>query len=166
MADAGVSGASNASGAIIISTAKVGVAGQYSVGYADATETGTVPSGNVELMYTLTGDSRMTGSVNFMDYRSCRTVTTRPAAIGMQGDWDQNGTVNFLDYSLLQNNYNQSVPAAVTAAKIVNRAGTCAAMMPSPATSLHEEDLLAGPGVVGGGCPGVFAVSGAKGLKV
>lgn len=163
---AGVSGASNASGAIIISTAKVGVAGQYSVGYADATETGTVPSGNVELMYTLTGDSRMTGSVNFMDYSVMQNSYNQTGRDWAQGDWDQNGTVNFLDYSLLQNNYNQSVPAAVTAAKIVNRAGTGAAMMPLPATSLHEEDLLAGPGVVGGGCPGVFAVSGAKGLKV
>jgi len=109
---AGVSGASGAYGSIMSSTANAGKAGKYTVGYADSTEVTSIPSGNVELMYTLSGDANLDGVVNFNDYSTLQNNYDKSGTDWSQGDFNHDGVVNFNDFSMLQNNYDQTVTSA------------------------------------------------------
>jgi len=157
---AGISGVSSASGSIISSTAKAGNPGQYAVGFADATEASIVPSANVEVMYTLTGAARMSGTVNFLDYSILQNNYNQTGRDWAQGDWDDNGAVNFLDYSLMQNNYNQTAAGAVTGTALLSGAAparmssSAATVLPLSTSDMSESDVLAGAGWSGEGIAG------------
>jgi len=101
-----------ADGAIISSTANAGNPGQYTVGYADSTEINSIPTGNVEVMYTLAGDANLDGRVNFNDYSILQNNYDSSGADWSQGDFNHDGIVNFNDYSRLQNNYDQVLKTA------------------------------------------------------
>jgi len=145
---AGVNGASGASGSIISSTANVGNPGQYTVGYADSTELTSIATGNVKVMYTLTGDANLDGMVNFNDFSILQNNYETTGDDWSQGDFNHDGRVNFNDFSLLQNNYDSNVSTtAVFSSALINRTATAPAAdsMAQPISQLYipaAEDLF------------------------
>jgi len=110
-----------ASGAIFSSTVNAGNPGQYTVGYADSTEVGSIPSGNVKVMYTLAGDANLDGTVNFNDFSILQNNYDQSGRDWSQGDFNHDGLVNFNDFSILQNNYDTSIVGSLLSNLSVSR---------------------------------------------
>ncbi len=85
----------------------------YGIGYADGAD-GTVaglPSGEIEIMFTLLGDANLDGIVNSEDF------TPFSANVGKNGSWDQgdfnyDGTVNSEDFTPFSANLGKSASLA------------------------------------------------------
>jgi len=106
-------GSGNASnGAIISSTVNSGTAGKYAVGYADHTEISAIPTGNVEVVYTLAGDANLDGSVDILDYQQMAPHYDEAGAYDWsQGDFNHDGQVDILDYQAMAPNYDTKLTA-------------------------------------------------------
>jgi hypothetical protein len=86
----------------------------YGIGYADSADPGNpanLPSGTVEVMFTLLGDANLDGVVNSEDF------TPFSQHLGQSGSWDQgdfnyDGTVNAEDFTLFSHNVGQSATLA------------------------------------------------------
>ena len=86
----------------------------YGIGYADSADPGNpanLPSGTVEVMFTLLGDANLDGVVNSEDF------TPFSQHLGLSGGWDQgdfnyDGTVNAEDFTLFSHNLGQSATLA------------------------------------------------------
>jgi hypothetical protein len=100
-------GAWNGNG-IISSTAAAGNA-HYGVGYASAGAVSGLYSGQVEIAYTLYGDTNLDGSVNSVDFGTFAAHFGQSVSGGWQlGDFDYNGVVNSNDFGLLAQNFGKS----------------------------------------------------------
>jgi len=112
----GSSHGTNANGAIISSTVNANSAGKYAVGYADHTEISTVPTGNVEVAYTLTGDATLDGSVDILDYQQLAPHYDEAGTYDWsQGDFTHDGHVDILDYQAMAPNYDTKLAAGALA---------------------------------------------------
>jgi hypothetical protein len=86
----------------------------YGIGYADSADPGNpanLPSGTVEVMFTLLGDANLDGVVNSEDF------TPFSQHLGLSGGWDDgdfnyDGTVNAEDFTLFSHNLGQSATLA------------------------------------------------------
>ena len=103
----------------------------YGIGYADSADPGNpanLPSGTVEVMFTLLGDANLDGVVNSEDF------TPFSQHLGQSGSWDQgdfnyDGTVNAEDFTLFSHNVGQS---ATLAGGAVQSDGLSLANVPEP----------------------------------
>jgi hypothetical protein len=90
----------------------------YSVGYADGSDGITsVPSGVIEIMPTLAGDAKLTGTVVFGDFQLLSQYFGAANTTWDEGDFTYNGTTNFGDFQLLSQNFGQSA-SGLTAGEV------------------------------------------------
>jgi hypothetical protein len=86
----------------------------YGVGYADGKDgvVSGLPSGQIEVMYTLLGDANLDGLVNAADFTILAANFNQPVTGWDQGDFNYDGLVNAADFTDLAANFNQSVSGA------------------------------------------------------
>ena len=86
--------------------------GTYGLGYADSADANNpagLPSGTIEIMYTLLGDANLDGKVNGSDFVLMSSSFNDAVTNGWdQGDFNYSGTVNGDDFVLLSDNFNQA----------------------------------------------------------
>jgi hypothetical protein len=84
---------------------------RYAVGYADSADAGNpahLSSNQIEVKYTLYGDTNLDGTVNSIDFGNLAANFGKSGKAWDQGDFDYNGTVNSIDFGLLASNFGKS----------------------------------------------------------
>ncbi len=107
----------------------------YGIGYADGADgmVAGLPSGEIEIMFTLLGDANLDGTVNSEDF------TPFSANVGKNGSWDggdfnYDGTVNSEDFTPFSANLGQSATFAAAAGTLESAGGIGLANVPEPAS--------------------------------
>ncbi len=106
----GWNGASALSG-VITTTAPITIgAGTYSIGYADGANNvvAGLPSGELEVAYTLAGDANLDGKVDSADFGILADNYGASGAVWDAGDFNYDGKVDSADFGILAVNYGQS----------------------------------------------------------
>jgi autotransporter-associated beta strand protein len=144
----------NWNGTGIETTAATGT--KYGIGYADGADGGIsgIVSGQLEVKYTLDGDTDLDGTVNSVDFGNLAANFGKSGKVWDQGDFNYDGTVNSVDFGLLAGNFGKSLGSAgdvVTAAdwaalNAFAAANGLTAAVPEPASAGLM--LLAGVGVL------------------
>jgi autotransporter-associated beta strand protein len=82
----------------------------YGLGYADGADGGIagIASGQIEVKYTLYGDTNLDGTVNSIDFGNLAANFGKSGKVWDQGDFDYNGTINSVDFGLLASNFGKS----------------------------------------------------------
>ena len=109
----------------------------YGVGYADAADPGNpagLPSGTIEIKYTLLGDADLNGVVNGVDYGIVAANFNKGVTAWDQGDFDYNGIVNGIDFGELAANFNKGSNAPAAAMPVT----TFAAVTSSPVVNATQ----------------------------
>ena len=113
-------GAWNGSG--IDTSAPLVVSGlSYGIGYADSADTGNpagLPSGTIEIKYTLLGDADLNGIVNGIDFGILAANFNKGVTGWDKGDFDYNNIVNGLDFGDLAANFNKGAAGASEVAEL------------------------------------------------
>jgi hypothetical protein len=89
----------------------------YGIGYADGAdgEVAGLPSGEIEIMFTLLGDANLDGTVNSEDFTLFAEHLGQSGMMWDEGDFNYDGTVNAEDFTLFSANLNQSASLAAAA---------------------------------------------------
>jgi fibronectin-binding autotransporter adhesin len=89
----------------------------YGIGYADGADglVGGLPSGEIEIMFTLLGDANLDGTVNAEDYTPFSHNLGQSGMYWDDGDFNYDGTVNSEDYTPFSHNLGQSASLAAAA---------------------------------------------------
>jgi autotransporter-associated beta strand protein len=105
----------------------------YGIGYADGADglVAGLPSGEIEIMYTLLGDANLDGTVNSEDFTPFSTNLGENGAWD-DGDFNYDGTVNSEDFTPFSANQNQSASLAAQAG-ILDANGNSLTHVPEPA---------------------------------
>jgi len=94
--------------------------GSYAIGYAAASDPGNpagLPSGEIEIAYTLLGDANLDGKVNGTDFQLMATHFNDAVTNGWdEGDFNGDGAVNGADFVLLADNFNMFANQSTVAA--------------------------------------------------
>ena len=129
----GLSGPSIISSDIAAADAATGH--NYGIGYADGADgvVAGLPSGEIEIMFTLLGDANLDGIVNSEDF------TPFSQHLGQNGSWDAgdfnyDGTVNAEDFTPFSINLGQTASEAAAAGGLISANGL-QADVPEPATA-------------------------------
>jgi fibronectin-binding autotransporter adhesin len=87
---------------------------KYGIGYADGADGGIsgIASGQLEVKYTLYGDTNLDGTVNSIDFGNLAANFGKSGKVWDQGDFDYNGAVNSVDFGLLAGNFGKSLGSA------------------------------------------------------
>ena len=119
----------------------------YGIGYADGADgvVAGLPSGEIEIMFTLLGDANLDGTVNSEDF------TPFSANVGKNGSWDDgdfnyDGTVNSEDFTPFSPNLGQSATLAAAAGALESADGISLANVPEPASA--GMIMMAGLGIL------------------
>jgi hypothetical protein len=98
----------------------------YSIGYADGSDGITgVPSGEIEIMPTLTGDAKMQGNVVFGDFQLLSQYFGQTGTSWDEGNFSYGSSTNFGDFQLLSQNFGANA-SALTAGELASLAGFAA----------------------------------------
>jgi len=103
---------------IISSAAQTATNGlSYGLGYADGADgvVAGLPSGQIEVMYTMLGDANLDGLVNGSDFNILAANFNQSVTGWDQGDFNYDGFVNAADFNDLAANFNQGVSGAASA---------------------------------------------------
>ncbi len=107
----------------------------YGIGYADGADglVAGLPSGEIEIMFTLLGDANLDGTVNSEDF------TPFSANVGKNGSWDDgdfnyDGTVNSEDFTPFSADLGKSATLAAAAGTLESAGGISLANVPEPAS--------------------------------
>jgi autotransporter-associated beta strand protein len=86
----------------------------YGIGYADGADgvVAGLPSGEIEIMYTLLGDANLDGTVNAEDFTLFSEHLGQSGTIWDDGDFNYDGTVNSEDFTAFSHNLGQSAALA------------------------------------------------------
>jgi fibronectin-binding autotransporter adhesin len=121
----------------------------YGIGYADGADGAVagLPSGEIEIMFTLLGDANLDGTVNSEDF------TPFSANLGKNGSWDDgdfnyDGTINAEDFSPFSHNLGQSATLAAAAGDLVGAGGIVGADLPMPEPASAGMIVVAGLGIL------------------
>jgi fibronectin-binding autotransporter adhesin len=89
----------------------------YGIGYADGADEliAGLPSGEIEIVYTLLGDANLDGTVNAEDYTPFSHNIGQSGMSWDDGDFNYDGTVNSEDYTPFSHNIGQSASLAASA---------------------------------------------------
>ncbi len=103
-------GTSATSGVIVTSAPITIGAGTYSIGYADGADgvVAGLPSGEIEVAYTLAGDANLDGKVDSADFGILADNYGASGAVWDEGDFNYDGKVDSADFGILAVNYGQS----------------------------------------------------------
>ncbi|HEX4056091.1 MAG TPA: hypothetical protein VHX86_17655 [Tepidisphaeraceae bacterium] len=87
----------------------------YALGYADSADPSNpagLSSNQIEIKYTLYGDTNLDGTVNSIDFGNLAANFGKSGKVWDQGDFDYNGVVNSIDFGLLASNFGESASGA------------------------------------------------------
>jgi hypothetical protein len=86
----------------------------YGIGFADGAdgEVAGLPSGEIEIMFTLLGDANLDGTVNAEDYTPFSHNIGLSGLYWDDGDFNHDGTVNAEDYTSFAHNIGQTASLA------------------------------------------------------
>ncbi len=103
-------GTSATSGVVMTSAPITIGSGTYSIGYADGANNvvAGLPSGKLEVAYTLAGDANLDGKVDSADFGILADNYGASGANWDQGDFNYDGKVDSADFGILAVNYGQS----------------------------------------------------------
>jgi autotransporter-associated beta strand protein len=104
----------------------------YGIGYVDGADGAVagLPSGEIEIMFTLLGDANLDGTVNAEDYTPFSHNIGQSGMMWDDGDFNYDGTVNSEDYTPFSHNIGQSASLAAAAGTLVPANGI--ANVPEP----------------------------------
>jgi hypothetical protein len=120
------------SSAIAAADAATGLS--YGIGYADSADPGDpagLPSGEIEVKFTLLGDANLDGTVNTEDFTLFSENLGESGTVWDQGDYNYDGTVNTEDFTVFSHNLGESAHQAGTLAVA---SGISLASVPEPAS--------------------------------
>ena len=127
-----------------IATADAATGHNYGIGYADGADgvVAGLPSGEIEIMFTLLGDANLDGMVNSEDF------TPFSQHLGQNGSWDAgdfnyDGTVNAEDFTPFSINLGQTASQAAAAGGLIAANGL-QAEVPEPAALSTMAFAIAG----------------------
>jgi hypothetical protein len=105
----------------------------YGIGYADGKdgEVAGLPSGEIEIMYTLLGDANLDGTVNSEDFTPLSQNLGASGMMWDDGDFNYDGTVNAEDFTSFSHNLGQSATLAAQAG-VLEMADDLSANVPEP----------------------------------
>jgi hypothetical protein len=116
----------------------------YGIGYADSADPGDparLPSGTIEIKYTLLGDADLNGVVDGIDFSILAANFNKSVNGWDAGDFDYSGSVNGTDFSDLAANFNRGVNGGSTSGDVAAVIAfaqanglTIPASVPEPAT--------------------------------
>jgi autotransporter-associated beta strand protein len=88
----------------------------YGIGYADGADGAIagLPSGEIEIMFTLLGDANLDGTVNSEDFTPFSNNLNSSGRSWDQGDFNYDGTVNSEDFTPFSHDLNQSASLAAS----------------------------------------------------
>jgi autotransporter-associated beta strand protein len=88
----------------------------YGIGYADGKDGAIagLPSGEIEIMFTLLGDANLDGTVNSEDFTPFSNNLNESGRSWDQGDFNYDGTVNSEDFTPFSHDLNQSASLAAS----------------------------------------------------
>jgi len=106
----------------------------YGIGYADGADGAIagLPSGEIEIMFTLLGDANLDGTVNSEDFTPFSNNLNKSNSSWDQGDFNYDGTVNSEDFTSFSHNLNQSAAFAAAAGDLVSAKGLGLTNVPEP----------------------------------
>jgi autotransporter-associated beta strand protein len=130
-------GAWNGAGGIV-SSAVAGNPG-YGVGYADSADPGnpaSLPSGTIEVAFTLLGDANLDKAVNGVDFGILAANFNKGITGWDKGDFNYDNAVNGVDFGFLAANFNKGAASAsdLAALDAFAAANGLLADVPEPAT--------------------------------
>jgi autotransporter-associated beta strand protein len=109
----------------------------YGIGYADGADdvvTG-LPSGEIEIMFTLLGDANLDGTVNSEDFSLFSHHLGQNGVMWDDGDFNYDGLVNGEDFSLFSHNLGQSATLAAQAGVLEGANAINLVSVPEPASA-------------------------------
>src|SRR6202034_2985958 len=138
----------------IVTSASTGT--KYGIGYADGADGGIsgITSGQLEVKYTLYGDTNLDGTVNSVDFGNLAANFGKSSKVWDQGDFDYNGTVNSIDFGFLGGNFGKSLRSAGGVASAADWAAVDAfaaangLMAEVPEPTFLSLSMLAGMGIL------------------
>jgi hypothetical protein len=97
----------------------------YGIGYADGADgvVAGLPSGEIEIMFTLLGDANLDGTVNAEDYTEFSHNIGQSGMYWDDGDFNYDGTVNAEDFTPFSTNLGQSAGEAAAAGGLISTDG-------------------------------------------
>jgi autotransporter-associated beta strand protein len=106
----------------------------YGIGYADGADGAVagLPSGEIELMFTLLGDANLDGTVNSEDFTPFSHNLGQSGMMWDDGDFNYDGTVNAEDFTPFSTNLNRSAVLAASAGVLDAANGIRVASVPEP----------------------------------
>ncbi len=109
----------------------------YGIGYADGADGAVagLPSGEIEIIFTLLGDSNLDGTVNAEDFTPFSHNLGQSGTMWDDGDFNYDGTVNAEDFTLFSHNIGQSATLAAQAGALEVADGVNMANVPEPASA-------------------------------
>ena len=107
----------------------------YGIGYADGADGAVagLPSGEIEIMFTLLGDANLDGTVNSEDFTPFSTNLSKNG-FWDQGDFNYDGTVNSEDFTPFSANLGKSATLAAAAGTLESADSIGLANVPEPAS--------------------------------
>jgi autotransporter-associated beta strand protein len=126
-----------------IATADAASGHNYGIGYADGADgvVAGLPSGEIEIMFTLLGDANLDGTVNSEDF-TLYSHNLGVAGMWDDGDFNYDGTVNAEDFTPFSINLGQSASDAAAAGGLISANGL--ADVPEPAALSMTAFAVAG----------------------
>ena len=121
-----------------IATADAVSGNSYGIGYADSADPGNpanLPSGTIEIMFTLMGDANLDGVVNAEDFTLFSQNSGHADMPWDDGDFNYDGSVNAEDFTLFAHNLGQSAVLASQAGDLEIANGVSLAGVPEPTTA-------------------------------
>jgi hypothetical protein len=98
-----------------IDSSSAAVNHQYAIGYADSADAGN-PAGlstdQIEIKYTLYGDTNLDGVVNSVDFGNMAANFGKSGKVWDRGDFNYDGVVNSIDFGFLASNFGKSASGA------------------------------------------------------
>jgi fibronectin-binding autotransporter adhesin len=93
----------------------------YGIGYADGADgvVAGLPSGEIEIMFTLLGDANLDGTVNSEDFSPFSSNLGGSPRVWDEGDFNYDGTVNSDDFSSFSHNLGQTASLAASTAGVL-----------------------------------------------
>jgi autotransporter-associated beta strand protein len=128
----GLSGPSIISSDIAADDAASGLS--YGIGYADGADgvVAGLPSGEIEIVFTLLGDANLDGTVNSEDFSPFSHNLGQSGISWDDGDFNYDGTVNSEDFSSFSHNLGQTASLAAQAGVLDAVNGISLANVPEP----------------------------------